>query len=205
MMGAAVEQDEKDFSKSFTHVIVGDVIRAHQRLTETDRPGHRRDLVRAVFAAIEGLHWQLKEDVLGHPSLKMSVHERAAMAEETYLVDDKGKVRVVPRFLPLPHAIRLVVHMVQRYRPTYRIDFSHVGWSNLKAAIEVRNRLVHPKKIEDLTVEDGEVEATLSGFAWILALVIEVLRINNEDLAELTKEVKGYVADAKDVTGPKEQ
>jgi hypothetical protein len=161
---------------SFTHILVNDVMDAQKRLQERDTPGHRRDLVRAAFAAIEGLHWQLKRDVLKNATEHISTHEHAAMIEESYTVDDAGNVNPIPRFLPLTAAIRLVVQIVQRYRPTYKLDFGHVGWSNLKTTIKVRNRLVHPKTIEDLSVTDEEVSKTLSGFTWTLALVIEVLR-----------------------------
>jgi uncharacterized membrane protein YecN with MAPEG domain len=161
---------------SFTHILVNDVRDAEKRLQENDTPGNRRDLVRAAFAAIEGLHWQLKRDVLKNGLGKLTAHEYAAMAEESYSVDDRGNVSSIPRFLPITTAIRLVVQVVQRYRPSYKVDFSHAGWSNLKSAVEVRNRLVHPKTLEDLAVTDSEIRKTISGFCWVLALVIEVLR-----------------------------
>ena len=44
--------------ESFTHILVGDVLAAEKRMRENDKQGHRRELVRAAFAAIEGLHWK---------------------------------------------------------------------------------------------------------------------------------------------------
>jgi hypothetical protein len=161
---------------SFTHILVHDVIASQKRFRRRDTPNHRRELIRAVFAAIEGLHWQLKRDVLSHNRTKLSPHEYAAMVEQTYSVDDRGNVNVTPRFLPLVTAVRLVVSIVKRSRPTYQLDFNHVGWANLKAAVEVRNRLVHPKTLEDLNVSDAEIDKAMSAFSWILALVIEVLQ-----------------------------
>src|SRR5262249_28488275 len=146
---------------SFTHILVHDVIAAETRMRENDNQTHRRELVRSVFAAIEGLHWQLKRDVLEHAAGDLSPHEYAAMVEETYSVDDRGNVNIASRFLPLTTAIRLVVNVVKRYRPTYQLDFNHVGWANLKAAVEVRNRLVHPKTLEDLNVSEDEIKKTM--------------------------------------------
>lgn len=168
---------------SFTHILVHDVIAAEKRMREEDTPAHRRDLVRAAFAAIEGLHWQLKRDVLKHAAAGLSPHEYAAMVEESYSVDERGNVNVIGRFLPLTTAIRLVVNVVKRYRPTYELDFNHVGWSNLKSAVDVRNRLVHPKVLEDLNVTDDEIQKTMSAFCWTLALAIEVLRETHAALA----------------------
>jgi hypothetical protein len=165
--------------ESFTHVLIGDVVEAEKRLRENDNQMHRRNLVRAAFAAIEGLHWQLKQDVLLLGASNLSPFEYAAVVEESYSVDERGNVSTFPRFLPITTAIRLVVNVVKRYRPAYTVDFNHVGWVNLNAAIEIRNRLVHPKQINDLDVTDKEVQMTLSGFRWLLALVIEVLRETN--------------------------
>jgi hypothetical protein len=163
---------------SFTHVLVGDVVAANNRLESIDTPTHRRELIRTVFAAIEGLHWQLKQDVLRHAEVvtRLSPHEHSALLEETYSVDPQGSVRTQPRFLPLPTAIRLVVSIVKRYRPEYVVDFAHPGWANLREAVAIRNRLVHPRELTDLTVSDIEIRQALSAFNWLLALVIEVLR-----------------------------
>jgi hypothetical protein len=182
--------------RSFTHVLVYDVNAAQERVRDADSPTHRRDLVRSVFAAIEGLHWQLKQDVYQHAGRipgGMTVHEQAAMLEEAYAVDDSGKIRAIPRFLPLTSKIRLVVSIVQRYRTNYKVDYSHRGWSNLRAAIKVRNRLVHPKKLADLNVRMTELRQTLSAFYWFLALVIEVLR----ETLQYSKEVAARVKTAK--------
>jgi hypothetical protein len=176
-----------DIPQTFTHVLVHDVLFAEQRVQESDTPTHRRELVRAVFAAIEGLHWRLKRDVATHRHVipgGLTAHEQAAMAEESYTVDERGHVSAIPRFLPLATAIRLVVRIVQRYRTDYKVDFDHVGWSNLKAAIDVRNRIIHPKQLEDLTVSQEEIRRSMSAFAWILALNIEVLRETRDHLQE---------------------
>lgn len=176
---------------SFTHVLVGDVTDAEERLKANDTPTHRRELIRAAFAAMEGLHWRLKQDVFNHADTvtNLSVHEKAALLEEAYSVDERGTVRSQPRFLPLPTAIRLVVSIVKRYRPDYEIDFNHVGWSNLRSAIDVRNRLVHPKTLSDLSVSDLEIGQALSAFSWLLALVIEVLSETNSHLKAITSEL----------------
>ena len=173
---------------SFTHVLIGDVVAANARLEAEDTPTHRRELIRTAFSAIEGLHWQLKRDVLRHADVvtKLTPHEYAALMEEAYSVDDKGTVRSQLRFLPLPTAIRLVVSIVQRYRPEYKLDYQHVGWSNLRAAVEVRNRLVHPKVLNELSVSDHEISQALSTFNWLLALVIEVLRETHAHMKVLT-------------------
>jgi hypothetical protein len=184
--------------RSFTKILVNDVVAAQKRVHDADNQTHRRDLVRSSFAAIEGLLWQLKQDVNAHAGRipgGLSPHEQAAMLEETYAVDDQGNVRCIPRFLPLATNIRLVVSIVRRYRTRYNVDLTHAGWSNLKKAIDVRNRLVHPKKVRDLTVSAKELRQIASAFCWVLALNIEIL----QETLEFRKKLAAQLA----TTSPK--
>ncbi|WP_176054525.1 hypothetical protein [Paraburkholderia caribensis] len=83
----------------------------------------------------------------------------------------------------------------QRFSPSYKVDFNHVGWSNLRKAVDVRNRLVHPKRLEDMMVSDDEVKRAVSAFDWLLALVLEV---GNEIITNLQEQL----ANAKDSQQP---
>lgn len=174
---------------TFVHILVEDVIAAQKRLASIKSDSIRRELIRTVFSGIEGLNWKLKQDVFEHADsiAKLSIHEMAALREETYSLDDRGIVKTQPRFFPLPSAIRMVINIVKRYRPGYEVDFNHVAWSNLKVSIEVRNRLVHPKDKSDLAVSDEEVKKCLSAFMWLLALVVEVLQETNIHMKELNE------------------
>ena len=176
-----MSSDDK-LSESLTHVLINDVVSALQRMREADTPTHRREFVRAVVTAIEGLHWSLKDNLLWQSRRHLSLHEQAAMLDQSYFVDDKGKVHTQPRFLPLTTAIRLVIDVIKRLRPEYTIDLSHPGWEGLKRTIEVRNRLVHPKRLEEFSVTDAEVDAAGRAFYWFLALNIEVLHESKEYL-----------------------
>lgn len=174
--------------QSFNHALVDDVTVAHDRLEKLDTPGHRRELIRTVFTAIEGLHWRLKQDVFRHAdwATQLTAHEQAAMREETYSVDDRGNIHSHPRFLPLTTSIRLIIKIVKRYEPDYVVDFNHKGWSNLGTAVKVRNRLVHPKVLADLAVTDDEIKSSISAFYWMLALAIEILTEISTHLKQAT-------------------
>ena len=51
--------------RRFTSVLIQDVAAANKRVEDADSPTHRRELVRSVFAAIEGLNWDLKRGLYG--------------------------------------------------------------------------------------------------------------------------------------------
>jgi hypothetical protein len=163
---------------TLTHQVIADFTAIRKRLESENTPTTRRELVRATFSAVEGLLWQLKERIANDASIfaRLTPHELAALAEESYSVDQRGMVKAQPRFLQTAVAVRLVVSVVQKYRPEYSLDFTHAGWQCLKDAIEVRNRIMHPRALEDLEVSDEDIAACQQGFGWFLAFVIEVMR-----------------------------
>jgi hypothetical protein len=142
-----------------------------------------------VSAAVEGLLWQLKQRLLNvpEPILKMTAHERAALLEQSYSVDQRGRLQSQVRYIPLLSSIRLIIHITKRNVPDYDIDLSHAGWSALLQSVETRNRLVHPKTLNELNVSPVEVETAMRGFFWFLALVIEMMeKIHDSARRQLT-------------------
>ncbi|MDE2385139.1 MAG: hypothetical protein KGO53_11025 [Alphaproteobacteria bacterium] len=176
--------------EDFVGVLIGDVNKCHKILIENDTQANRRNLVRAVFAAIEGLSWRVRTDLARQQQRNLHYLELAAMREETYSVSPSGKLQVSQKFLPLQASLRLTISLIKRFRPNYSEDFSHQGWSNLLAAIELRNRLVHPKSLQDLSVNEKDINRALTGFYWILALIIKVLQESIALLEDQTAEAK---------------
>jgi len=157
-------------------VLIGDFVDAAERLKSSDSPLNRRALVRATFSGIEGLLWSLKQHVFAHAHdfAKLTIHEQAALLEETYSVDLNGQVKPQPRFLPTAASIRLTVRAAQKVSNSYKLDFTHRGWQRLQNAIDVRHRIVHPKDLAALTVTDMEIADCIGGFHWFIALCIEL-------------------------------
>lgn len=187
-----------DEPSSLTHVLVADVSAAIARYeVRPSQASLRRDVIRTISAAMEGLHWQLKVDLLALDDQRrsLSAGERALLAEETYVLSDNGKVRTSARRTALPAAIRLVVRLVERQRPGYSVDFTHPGWNCLQRSVVVRHRVVHPKSLEDLQVADAEIEEAVRAFHWLLALVIEVLRELNNEWSLLRSQAIGTATD----------
>ena len=48
---------------TFVRILLGDVSEAHARLQANDTQTARRDLIRALFAAIEGMAWLYRQFV----------------------------------------------------------------------------------------------------------------------------------------------
>jgi hypothetical protein len=65
----------------------------------------------------------------------------------------------------------------QAYEIQYKLDKGGVGWQNFKTAIKVRDRLMHPKRIKDLTVTDDEIEFVMNANMWVIEKKVEVMKL----------------------------
>jgi hypothetical protein len=175
----------------FTKVLVEDALQALRRLMQDDTPTHRRELARTMFASIEGLVWQLKQDVLKNSATSgLNLYEHAAMLERTYTVDEHGVVHELSGSVPFTNGLRLVARIIERYRPEFKAQFEGHGWTCLKEAIDLRHRLVHPKNAGDLNASHDEIYKIMTAFHWVLHFVHDALKESREALEEEFKRLK---------------
>lgn len=129
----------------------------------------RRLLARSVFAFIDAMAYQLKQDGLNYPvGNRLSSAERTLCAEESYELSQNGEIEPRParlRFLPnLRFAFRVVAKAAEI---DFSLDVSGSGWDAVRDGVRVRDRLMHPKRVDDLIVTDDEIRTCLWAFIWI--------------------------------------
>jgi hypothetical protein len=116
--------------------------------------------------------------------MSYSPAERALLCEEAFSLDDKGESRVSASHLKLGANIQFAFRMYARYcNVRFSLPTSESEWSDLKLAMAVRNRLMHPRKLEDLTVSEADVEATSRASAWIDAKFSELQELAIDKIA----------------------
>lgn len=186
------DRPSERMSRGFVHILVDDVTHALQRTENADTPTHRREAIRTIFAAAEGVIWVYREHVrrtakdLG----RLTPLAEFAIQERSYAIGERGDLVEQTRFVPLTTMVRLTTKIAADVCPGFEIDFSHVGWANLKSAIAVRNRLTHPKSVTDLSIDQNEVLVARSGFFWLLALVIEGMAATNNEVVAFTADTR---------------
>lgn len=175
-------RDTKSLPKAaFMALLVEDVIAARARLIASQAQTARRDVVRASMAAVEGMTWVAREHVRSALATcgELTPVAEMALRETAYMVAENGKLIEQARWLPLTTAIRLTVSLAQLVNPAILVDFTESGWSNLRRAIEIRNRITHPKPDQDLAISDKDLAIVGSGMFWVLATVEYVMASMN--------------------------
>jgi hypothetical protein len=148
---------------------------------ERDEPSeiHRRAAVRSTFALIEGVTFALKQFAAGWlrdsegslPWRVLASEEIARMAllrEESYDLDDKGRVVVRSARLDLPRNLRFALDSFFRIvnKSESPLDASGKEWSAFRTAIRIRNNLMHPKEAGDVGVSSEDALLVNQAYVW---------------------------------------
>jgi len=186
----------RELTRSFNAILMHDVIDGLRRAEQDKSQGVQRDLIRAMFAAIEGSVWGYRKHV---SSILKSLDELTplmdmAFSEATYFVNNTGELESQSRFIPLTSMIRFTTRVAQEISPDLTIDFGNAGWLEFKRAIAIRHRITHPKSISDLTIVEDDVAVVTRSLLWLLGIIQEVMEATNLQAADYLSFTRSFLA-----------
>jgi hypothetical protein len=188
-------KDQMDSLLSIVQPLHEDVVRCTTMLDEEDSAFWRRALVRALFAELEGATHCMKQVAFisrFRSDANFSIPDKIVLLEQAYELDEKGEAKAQSVKIKLTHNIRFAFKAFARAGcASYDLKVDGVGWQSLKKGIKIRDRLTHPKKVEDLNVSDQELEIILEALSWftksleeVVGRVIEGLKGKQRELEE---------------------
>ena len=112
-------------------------------------PYAQRALVRAFFAAVEGLSYQMRQVTLASLAGTEFVTEQEVqlLREVRHSLDDKGRPKEAPSFLPFPDSLLFSLSIyAKNHGADFEVDKSQRGWQALRQTTQVRNNVTHPRR-----------------------------------------------------------
>lgn len=146
--------------------------------TGADTAFNRRAFVRATIAFVEGLTYSMKRVALAMydaGEATASAADLVILREKAYHLTDTGEAKERPAKLRTLSNWRFAFRSFARahgYTASLKVDGP--GWQRLQAAIEIRNRLLHPKSRADLAVSDDDVEIVNAAGRWVQDATMEL-------------------------------
>jgi hypothetical protein len=168
-------KDDRDakvraFLEQIRGTFIEDVREAKGRLEQSGAQFDRRVYIRAVFASIEGMVFEFKRVVLtAHEAdaAKLTRAELAVLREETYDLADTGDAVARTRYFPLPPTLRFAFRTFARLLGSnYHPPVDGAGWQAFREALEIRNRITHPRSLEDGQVSDQDLTVVGRAYQW---------------------------------------
>lgn len=151
-------------------VLASDV-QAAAKLSETgDTQFARRAYARAAFALVEG-NINLMAKVILDASQRQEVHlqsrEIEILRQERHTSNEAGLPVVRVKFVPIRDRTAPVFEMFSRlFGKCFQLDKSSTGWVDFTTAIEVRNRITHPKNAASFKIDDSELNTVERARQW---------------------------------------
>lgn len=172
-----------------------------QELVQTnDSSIVRRLYVRAAVCYVESNVYALKNsviDMIDCGDFQALPGEMCLLLEESYHLNEKGNIRTRPSFVSLESNIRFVFDITSRANNVeFVLDCSGLGWAAMKNAIEVRNRVTHPKSGSDFDISDTELEYVATAYDWFGRQVVELLYLINIKLKQENDAIKAQRSEA---------
>lgn len=153
---------------------------------DPQEPSSRRAVVRTIFYTIEVCTHVLKQYLLFGAEKGIYIldnAEIAALREESYRVNQKGEVISQALRISTRDNFRFAVRLLERLvEESLDVEFNHPGWSDLKKAVDIRNRLTHPRALEELLVSDEEFHAVKNAWKWYSPAFRRCLKIVADDI-----------------------
>ena len=151
-----------------THLGVSAVLRddlAAMLKAENQSPTARRNLVRATGAMADGLAFTLCE-----VSRTLIPHVRIELTPlQERLLTNERRVETVAR---IRETFELVFRIFELPTPP---QFRGTEWEGLERTTTVRHRVMHPKTVSDLEVDDAALEDCNQAIRWLLIWGTEFL------------------------------
>ena len=161
-------------------ILSADVHRANNAVRARAEAAAERELVRAIFAFVEGLTYRMKQlahDTILDRALSVPDGTLLLLCDRQPIVTEQGEVELRPAKVRLKPSIRLAFASVAYsfgVDNDLRIDVS--GWAALGRAQLVRNRLMHPKRSSDLEVRADELADARLAHDWFKGESATLLR-----------------------------
>ena len=187
------------FQQGFVGILMADIIAAKERHRAEDSQPNRRDLIRTVFSAVEGLAWTYREHITSaaRDIGAISIEEELALSEINYQVTDQGKIVGQSRFISMPAMVRLTTRIASKLDPNLEVRFDTAGWDKFRRAITIRNRVTHPKREVDLLISSEDVATCLAAYFWLMDIAASAMEAANAALVQYLERFSEVFEDLK--------
>ncbi len=169
----------EDFTKPLL-ALLEDLERAEHDLDAKQDAYSRRNYVRNLFAMIDGTIYILKHTILiaaADASDQVSIGEHALLREQSFDIKENGEVRTYKKYPKLADNLLFTKRQLEKhFGLSLNIDLKSAEWFDFKKAIEIRNRVTHPKKLAEFDVSKDEVALARRVGHWFGTFIIDWFR-----------------------------
>lgn len=158
----------------------------------------KRIYIISIFRTIECMVNYLKKDVINerkYQDLGLSKNQIKKLNEYYISIENGRKIRKLKK-IPFSDNVIFAFDMFNNANFVFEsINKSTVDWENFKNAINIRNRIVHPKFIKNLYVKNSELQIVENAYDWFFDTFSEFHKKGYESLMSQVNALKNVTFD----------
>jgi hypothetical protein len=146
---------------------------------------HRRCYVRAVFALVEAFaeqHRRLLIQLAENRYITIPEPKLTRFREIKVIINEVDGTKEEQRqYLQIFEKIKLVYKTAgTSFGQELTITFGDQGWETFRSAMELRNKVTHPKRVEDCWIFEDQIQTVNNASDWFKTLQNEFVRVARE-------------------------
>jgi hypothetical protein len=162
--------------QSIDATLQSDLDEIERLLNENDNQIWRRAFCRTFFAYLEGQVYLLKQIFLFYDWWTVDVETEYKIRNQKQTTNKDSTPKIIDVRLPLVQNIKLIFKALATAARIEPIVFDDDEvWKLLARAVNVRNRIVHPKNLEELNISDEEIRLIKYVGGWYLSNAANLL------------------------------
>ena len=154
----------------------------YDQMNFNDYSDHNRTYVRTFISLVEGTINYVKLYLLqayAQREIELEFNERIILEGKTYSLNSKGKPREQILFFPFEPNFKFTYGLfAEKYNRSdvYQEYISRSGFLRMQTILEVRNRVTHPKKADDVFVSGAEATFAFEAYKWHEEFQLELFK-----------------------------
>jgi hypothetical protein len=179
--------------QGMTRLLIDDVALLRPKVGELnpnvtdEEKANRRFYIRAVFALVEAFveqHRRLLLELCESNQIELKDKTRKRLQEIKKILMEDGTAEEQERYLHIFDKIKEVYKAAGAgFGQPLKITFGDEGWPTFKAAMEIRNRIAHPKNVQDCWIFEDALKTVNEANEWFKGLQNEFVRVAREHRA----------------------
>jgi hypothetical protein len=148
---------------------------------------NRRFYIRAVFALVEAFveqHRRLLLDLCDAGMITLEAKPLNTLRQIKEVLNPDDAVEQREKYLQIFDKIKAVYKTAgDGFGQPLKVTFGDEGWSVFKEAMELRNRVTHPKMVNDCWISENDLKTVNDANEWFRTLQNEFVRVAREHRA----------------------
>lgn len=130
-----------------------------------------RTFVRTMAAEFEGKLFLLQQLLLQMNKMgkaELEPEEIVLLRGQTYSLQQNGKPYSNAKYLPFAENLLFTMRLISNlFNKFVFFDTSDSNWQDVKRFIAIRNRITHPKRMEDMHISEAEIDSLNRAQDWL--------------------------------------